>query len=425
MSKTIFFSWASDFNAQKSHKKFITNCLKIVSKRLGIKELIIQQKNDDNQSFRDYILRSDGDVEVTDSVVGEIGSPDIAYTIFDRISKCSKYVCDVSIALENDKRKSPNPNVLIELGYAIRVLGWKNIILFYDLGERQSNGKYMYKLEDLPFDIRQHSPITFIGKDIDDILKSFSKQKLYNNKLFNAYENNPTIKNIINQLQKRIGELDTTIEDNMQNQIDSIFFAYLHCFSDMLYSLERCRYSIDSFMSISQKELAELIDNCEGGYFNIENYITFFVEYNPKVIGSVNFMPEIDRILLQLVSSNYYDKKWAKCFVEFKQFINNNFKILYEMFKFDKMTRYDIKDLKNDFVQLISDFQGIIKEWWVTTKRKAYPEKHTITIPKGQNVELSFTDNTSRNDKCFLVSQKNQYYFRNKEKVIIPTDVPF
>jgi len=87
--------------------------------------------------------------------------------------------------------------------------------------------------------------------------------------------------------------------------------------------------------------------------------------------------------------------------------------------------KYDIKDLKNDFVQLISDFQGIIKEWWVTTKRKAYPEKHTITIPKGQNVELSFTDNTSRNDKCFLVSQKNQYYFRNKEKVIIPTDVPF
>lgn len=48
-------------------------------------------------------------------------------------------------------RKTPNPNVMIELGYAIKSLGWDRIILLYD--------KDLGEIEELPFDIN-HRRIT-------------------------------------------------------------------------------------------------------------------------------------------------------------------------------------------------------------------------------------------------------------------------
>lgn len=48
-------------------------------------------------------------------------------------------------------RKTPNPNVMIELGYAIKLSDWERIILLYD--------KDFDKIEELPFDIN-HRRIT-------------------------------------------------------------------------------------------------------------------------------------------------------------------------------------------------------------------------------------------------------------------------
>jgi hypothetical protein len=57
------------------------------------------------------------------------GSPAIAQTILEKIDQCSLFLCDVTfIARATNGRALPNPNVLIELGYAVARKGWERII---------------------------------------------------------------------------------------------------------------------------------------------------------------------------------------------------------------------------------------------------------------------------------------------------------
>ena len=53
----------------------------------------------------------------------------------------------------------PNPNVLIELGYAIKTLGWSKIICLFN----SQTGK----IEDLPFDIN-HNRVTAYTSNLEN-----------------------------------------------------------------------------------------------------------------------------------------------------------------------------------------------------------------------------------------------------------------
>ena len=67
-------------------------------------------------------------------------------TIYKKIDSADIFVADVTIINpEYTGRKTPNPNVMIELGYAIKALGWQRILLLY-------NGDYG-DVELLAFDI--------------------------------------------------------------------------------------------------------------------------------------------------------------------------------------------------------------------------------------------------------------------------------
>ena len=88
----------------------------------------------------------------------ETGTPDILNTIFFKIQRAKMFLADISIINSDySGRKTPNPNVLIELGYAARVLGWDKIICLYNLDYGTIN--------DLPFDLRQRRPLTYSLKD--------------------------------------------------------------------------------------------------------------------------------------------------------------------------------------------------------------------------------------------------------------------
>lgn len=95
-------------------------------------------------------LKKDGEVTVEPVIdrdtAGVPGSPDIAATIFAKIEKASMFVADVSLVIHGEGRSSPNPNVLVELGYAAHALGWDRILLVANtvFGE----------LTELPFDLR-------------------------------------------------------------------------------------------------------------------------------------------------------------------------------------------------------------------------------------------------------------------------------
>lgn len=126
---TIFFSWQSDNPEENKH--IIKGCLKKISKSLNKDchyEVIIDEGT--NKTF---------------------GSPHITKTIFKKIDKCDIFVCDVSNINSTNKNSSdirsiPNPNVMIELGYAINLLGWERIICV--------NNLQFGEIEKLPFDIR-------------------------------------------------------------------------------------------------------------------------------------------------------------------------------------------------------------------------------------------------------------------------------
>lgn len=84
------------------------------------------------------------------------GMAAIADTIFDKIKNAAVFVGDITTVGKSDGgRELPNPNVLIELGWAWAHLTHENIILV-------ANKHYGPKrAESLPFDIRHRRAVLF------------------------------------------------------------------------------------------------------------------------------------------------------------------------------------------------------------------------------------------------------------------------
>lgn len=81
--------------------------------------------------------------------------------ILDKIERATVFIADVSLINSGFDRRplTPNPNVLFELGYAVRALGWERILLVFN----QASGS----IEQLPFDIRAHRPVVYALADTD------------------------------------------------------------------------------------------------------------------------------------------------------------------------------------------------------------------------------------------------------------------
>jgi hypothetical protein len=112
------------------------------------------------------IARLAHSMEVSDSprldhdTLGEAGTPPISETIFQKIRQSAIFIADVTFvgnALDDEGRRTkrlPNPNVMVELGFAAAVIGWQRVILVM-------NKKYGSP-ESLPFDLKNRRfPITF------------------------------------------------------------------------------------------------------------------------------------------------------------------------------------------------------------------------------------------------------------------------
>lgn len=90
----------------------------------------------------------------------------------------------------------PNPNVLIELGYAIKVLGWSKIICLFN----SETGN----IEDLPFGINHNRVTPYSPASSGEITKLAEIISLNVNNLF------------------RKGKLYNLIEDHLKKKIDHI-----------------------------------------------------------------------------------------------------------------------------------------------------------------------------------------------------------
>ena len=130
MPNSVFFAWQND-TEPKDNKSFIWS---------SICESCNALRND---VLPELSPRPEKDTD------GISGSPNIVQTIFKKIDQCSIFVADVTFVAKTENGKCiPNPNVLLELGYAVRTIGWERTILVL-------NNAYE-KAENLPFDLLQH-----------------------------------------------------------------------------------------------------------------------------------------------------------------------------------------------------------------------------------------------------------------------------
>jgi len=265
MSKTIFYSWQNDLEP-KYHRYFVEKCLKDALNSLG--------KN--AQIYVDY----DRDTK------GLLGSPDITSSIFDKIDKSVLFVCDVSI-INKDIRKTPNPNVLLELGYAASKLGWDKIISLFDSESGSVN--------DLPFDLRQKRITLFNAKNKDE------KKRLTN---------------ILSENIKALfvkGALFNPLNDYMKRRIDKAYLDIAKGLANFLYgttSMSTGLANVSKFLNLNNKQVLEIIK---------ERKIPAFVVYNTYEQTSV----ELRDILKEVLSSQYFAKKWSYYILELIEWINH------------------------------------------------------------------------------------------------------
>ncbi len=150
----VFYSWQSDL-PKKSTLNAIRNALREAIKEIeinGIKIIL-------DEATRD-----------------EPGSPDIPNTILEKISLADIFIADITTINKDSShpRKTANPNVLIELGYAVAELGWKRIIMLF-------NQEYGKMPDDVAFDIdRKRISLFRLNEEIDKKKKIEFEQLLVN-----------------------------------------------------------------------------------------------------------------------------------------------------------------------------------------------------------------------------------------------------
>lgn len=126
--KTVFYAWQSDL-PNNTNRGFVEGCL----------ERAIAIANDKRPKIERLVLDKD--------TQGESGMPVVAEVIFQKIASCAVFVPDLSFVTPvAPARAISNPNVLLELGYALRAIGDRRIVGLF-------NSAYG-STDDLPFDLR-------------------------------------------------------------------------------------------------------------------------------------------------------------------------------------------------------------------------------------------------------------------------------
>src|SRR5437867_1742499 len=101
MQRIVFYSWQSDL-PNATNRGFIEQALENAVSGIA---------KDQSVAVEPVVDRD---------TQGVPGAPDISSTIFAKITAAHVFVADVSIVTRPEQGKStPNPNVLIELGYAL------------------------------------------------------------------------------------------------------------------------------------------------------------------------------------------------------------------------------------------------------------------------------------------------------------------
>ncbi len=273
---TVFYSWQSD---TKYNKNYIQKCIDKATK-----EVTKRQKKE---------LKLDLEINVDRDTRNKSGSPEIVETILKKISACDIFICDITIINKNfinklfKLRLTPNPNVLIELGYAINILGWDRIICVQNI--ENSN------IEELPFDIRGHRITPYKGNtqnykvELTSIL-TIAIESIINNydEIINKQAKNNNKNHDLNIYYKISNICDETIlHDSISTAVNSLYtnrhYTDIWALVKRFYGLSINKFidsELDSLMNVFLKELDGFDDITATNFHSVDddpNYLKYIL----------------------------------------------------------------------------------------------------------------------------------------------------
>ncbi|MGX7047501.1 hypothetical protein RU86_GL002291 [Lactococcus piscium] len=354
MNRYIFYSWQSNL-PNRDNRNFIETCIKKGIKRTSTDTFSIN-----------YSLDKDTN--------NEFGSPDIANTIFTKIDSSTFFIADISLI----NNYSPNPNVLLELGYAIAKLSWERVICIFNL-------KYG-KLEQLPFDLRSHRVLTYNSDNVSDkekitqiIADTINNSSLLvdaqiSSNILNKQKLDRNLTYILNSLNLILGyekyefssifENDEDVLENKLARRKLLGFYIFKNYDNILSELERFSSSTQVFFS--ERSVKLLITNL---IFSIKSFVHFCsIRQSPTLFINTDEKEESYKVIhsSQLSSSN----KDGFILMKIKD-INKSEVIDYgniqTTMQVSNSTNYFIlnEDYVSSFIREIVDIVNIIKSYLV------------------------------------------------------------
>ena len=160
--KTAFFSWQSD--------------------RPETKQFVMRALEDAIDTFNQGVEPEDH-LRLDEDTRDVPGWPDIAKVLFEKIQSCTVFVADITPINDasTERQAVPNPNVMLELGYAFGV-GHRDQRIVTVLNTRHLPNE---RFNSLPFDIRGRSHIAF---DLDCAAIATSDHTTLSEKLLKQIE---------------------------------------------------------------------------------------------------------------------------------------------------------------------------------------------------------------------------------------------
>lgn len=253
---TIFFSWQSDL-PNKTNRNLIENSIKLALKKMN------------QDSPYSLITEIDRDTK------GVLGSPDIVDSILTKIDKCGLFIADISIINSSlNGKRTPNPNVLFELGYAVKCLGWDRVICVFnsDFGD----------VSELPFDLRNRRILTYETSNISETRKKLAD----------------IFKQIIDKNYYTLEQVQE-VSDFYSIKIYSCFINIISRIIKVLYGSETvCSFeAITNILNMTPTEINSLLSHELLG-FNL------FTSYDEQIKTLTN---ELDRITsINMFNTNLY-----------------------------------------------------------------------------------------------------------------------
>ena len=266
--QTVFFSWQSDANPQ-INKNFIEKAIKRAIKEVRSEAELLKAD------------REELNIELDKDTMGVSGSPPIMETIFKKIDECCIFVPDLTY-IGRGKRALPNPNVMIEYGWALKKHSHEKIVAVMNTAYGDP------KKTELPFDIKHTRwPIQYFLKDnattdekktaLDSLTRSFKiafssilkKTKGIIEKVEFEPMKPPDIVSCFLRNDEELGHLRARFLTDKPLYLDRRFHLYLRLFPK--FAVEKLKSPVEA--SNFCNKIEPLCESIPGGGYSFGNNI--------------------------------------------------------------------------------------------------------------------------------------------------------